>query len=54
MLVKYKEELTRPVEEAMDFMRKIESQLTLLSNGHARLITSGMFMIFKNDVYTFI
>ncbi|KAK9756520.1 hypothetical protein RND81_01G103500 [Saponaria officinalis] len=33
MLVKYKEELTRPVQEAMDFMRKIEAQLNILSNG---------------------
>ncbi|KAL8130564.1 hypothetical protein V2J09_019719 [Rumex salicifolius] len=40
MLVKYKEELTRPVQEAMEFMHRIESQLNLLSNGHARIINS--------------
>ncbi|XP_019457362.1 PREDICTED: homeotic protein knotted-1-like isoform X3 [Lupinus angustifolius] len=33
MLVKYREELTRPVQEAMHFMRKIETQLNLLCNG---------------------
>lgn len=33
MLVKYKEELTRPVQEAMDFLRKVESQLNSLTNG---------------------
>ncbi|XP_068656521.1 homeotic protein knotted-1-like [Aristolochia californica] len=33
MLVKYRKELTRPLQEAMDFMRRIESQLNCLSNG---------------------
>ncbi|XP_074263991.1 homeotic protein knotted-1 [Silene latifolia] len=33
MLVKYREELTRPVQEAMEFMRRIEAQLNMLSNG---------------------
>ncbi|KAE9599963.1 putative transcription factor Homeodomain-TALE-KNOX family [Lupinus albus] len=33
MLVKYREELTRPVQEAMNFMRKIENQLNMLCNG---------------------
>ncbi|KAK8957605.1 hypothetical protein KSP39_PZI000296 [Platanthera zijinensis] len=33
MLVKYKEQLTRPVQEAMDFLRKIESQLNSLTYG---------------------
>nr|AFI80899.1 homeodomain transcription factor KNI [Rosa canina] len=32
MLVKYREELTRPIQEAMDFMRKIETQLNMLGN----------------------
>ncbi|KAL8172079.1 hypothetical protein V2J09_023883 [Rumex salicifolius] len=40
MLVKYREELTRPVQEAMDFMRRIESQLHVLTNGRARVINS--------------
>ncbi|XP_076899543.1 homeobox protein knotted-1-like 2 [Bidens hawaiensis] len=31
MLIKYKEELTRPIQEAMEFMRRIESQLSTLS-----------------------
>lgn len=30
MLIKYKEELTRPIQEAMEFMRRIESQLSTL------------------------
>lgn len=33
MLVKYREELSRPLEEAMDFMRRIESQLNVLQTG---------------------
>uniref|UniRef100_A0A7N0ULD8 Uncharacterized protein n=1 Tax=Kalanchoe fedtschenkoi TaxID=63787 RepID=A0A7N0ULD8_KALFE len=33
MLVKYREELTRPLQEAMDFMRRIESQLNMLGAG---------------------
>nr|XP_043606521.1 homeotic protein knotted-1 [Erigeron canadensis] len=31
MLIKYKEELTRPIHEAMEFMRRIESQLSTLT-----------------------
>jgi hypothetical protein len=31
MLVKFKEELTRPLQEAMEFMRRVESQLNSLS-----------------------
>ncbi|PKA54231.1 Homeobox protein knotted-1-like 2 [Apostasia shenzhenica] len=33
MLVKYKEELTRPVQEAMNFLKKAESQLHSMTNG---------------------
>ncbi|KAG0464878.1 hypothetical protein HPP92_019042 [Vanilla planifolia] len=33
MLVKYKEELTRPVQEAMEFLKKVETQLNSLTNG---------------------
>ncbi|XP_057794277.1 homeotic protein knotted-1-like isoform X2 [Salvia miltiorrhiza] len=32
MLVKYREELTKPIHEAMEFMRRIEKQLNLLTN----------------------
>jgi hypothetical protein len=32
MMVKFREELTRPLQEAMKFMRRVESQLNLLSN----------------------
>ncbi|XP_059279513.1 homeotic protein knotted-1 isoform X3 [Lycium ferocissimum] len=32
MLVKYREELTRPLQEAMEFMRKIETQLNMLED----------------------
>ncbi|ONI33321.1 hypothetical protein PRUPE_1G416700 [Prunus persica] len=35
MLVKYREELTRPIQEAMDFMRRIETQLNMLGNNNA-------------------
>ncbi|KAK7853177.1 homeobox protein knotted-1-like 2 [Quercus suber] len=40
MLVKYREELTRPIQEAMDFMRRIESQLNMLGNGPVRVFSS--------------
>ncbi|KAE9588491.1 hypothetical protein Lal_00002889 [Lupinus albus] len=39
MLVKYREELTRPVQEAMDFMRRIETQLNMLCNGPVRIFS---------------
>ncbi|KAL6955138.1 hypothetical protein U1Q18_050059 [Sarracenia purpurea var. burkii] len=41
MLVKYREELTRPLQEAMAFMRRIETQLNVLNNGPVRINTSG-------------
>uniref|UniRef100_A0A1D1Y0S0 Homeotic protein knotted-1 n=1 Tax=Anthurium amnicola TaxID=1678845 RepID=A0A1D1Y0S0_9ARAE len=41
MLVKYREELTRPFQEAMDFLGKVESQLNALTNGSARLFSDG-------------
>lgn len=31
MLVKYREELTRPLQEAMEFLRRVETQLNTLS-----------------------
>ncbi|KAL5988329.1 hypothetical protein ACLOJK_036093 [Asimina triloba] len=37
MLVKYREELTRPIQEAMDFMKRIESQLNVLTNGSGEM-----------------
>ncbi|CDY34012.1 BnaC03g28030D [Brassica napus] len=43
MLVKYREELTRPIEEAMEYIRRIESQISMLcqdnnnSGGEAEL-----------------
>lgn len=40
MLVKYREELTRPVEEAMEFMRRIEAQLNVLSNGRVSVFST--------------
>ncbi|KAK7321615.1 hypothetical protein VNO77_32429 [Canavalia gladiata] len=39
MLVKYREELTRPIQEAMDFMRRIETQLNMLCNGPVRIFS---------------
>lgn len=41
MLVKYRDELSRPIQEAMDFMRRIETQLNILSNGAVRVFSSG-------------
>uniref|UniRef100_A0A803N2I1 Uncharacterized protein n=1 Tax=Chenopodium quinoa TaxID=63459 RepID=A0A803N2I1_CHEQI len=41
MLVKYREELTRPVQEAMDFMRRIEAQLNVLGNGRVSVFSTG-------------
>ncbi|KAE8657037.1 Homeobox protein knotted-1-like 1 [Hibiscus syriacus] len=40
MLVKYREELTRPIQEALDFMRRIEAQLNMLSNTSVRTFNS--------------
>ncbi|XP_039069885.1 homeobox protein knotted-1-like 2 [Hibiscus syriacus] len=40
MLVKYREELTRPMQEALDFMRRIEAQLNIVSNTPARIFNS--------------
>ncbi|KAH7848822.1 hypothetical protein Vadar_008571 [Vaccinium darrowii] len=41
MLVKYREELTRPLQEAMEFMRRIETQLNLLTNAPVRIFPSA-------------
>ncbi|GAU26942.1 hypothetical protein TSUD_06150 [Trifolium subterraneum] len=41
MLVKYREELTRPIQEAMDFMKRIETQLNTLCNGPLRIFPGG-------------
>ncbi|KAH7673641.1 Transcription factor MEIS1 and related HOX domain proteins protein [Dioscorea alata] len=41
MLVKYREELTRPIQEAMDFLKRIESQLNSISNGAATRFLSN-------------
>ena len=43
MLVKYREELTRPIQETLDFMRRIEAQLNMLSNDPVRIFNSGTF-----------
>ncbi|KAL3505026.1 hypothetical protein ACH5RR_034867 [Cinchona calisaya] len=40
MLVKYREELTRPIQEAMEFMRRVETQLNMLGNGSVRIFNS--------------
>ncbi|XP_019709942.1 homeotic protein knotted-1 isoform X2 [Elaeis guineensis] len=39
MLVKYREELTRPMQEAMDFLRRVESQFNSLTNGSFRILS---------------
>lgn len=41
MLLKYQEELTRPLQEAMDFMRRMEAQLNTLTNGAVHVFPSG-------------
>lgn len=41
MLGKYKEELTRPLQEATEFLKRVESQLSSLTNGTALLLSSG-------------
>lgn len=45
MLVKYREELTRPVQEAMDFMRRIEAQLNVISNGRVNVFSTGTIAV---------
>lgn len=40
MLVKYKNELTRPIQEAVEFMRRIEKQLNMLTNDPVRIFNS--------------
>ncbi|XP_040999006.1 homeobox protein knotted-1-like 2 [Juglans microcarpa x Juglans regia] len=40
MLVKYRDELSRPIQEAMDFMSRIETQLNMLCNGAVRILPS--------------
>ncbi|KNA15494.1 hypothetical protein SOVF_097790 [Spinacia oleracea] len=42
MLVKYREELTRPVQEAMDFMKRIEAQLNVIGNGRVTVFSTGI------------
>ena len=46
MLVKYREELTRPIDEAMEFLKRVEAQLDSISGGggsssSARLSLTG-------------
>ncbi|KAG9147158.1 hypothetical protein Leryth_005398 [Lithospermum erythrorhizon] len=41
MLVKYRDELTRPLQEAMEFMRRIETQLNMICDGNVRVFNSG-------------
>nr|XP_018682794.1 PREDICTED: homeobox protein rough sheath 1 isoform X1 [Musa acuminata subsp. malaccensis] len=41
MLIKYREELTRPLQEATDFLKKMESQFNALTNTSTRGIFSS-------------
>ncbi|KAF5942767.1 hypothetical protein HYC85_020409 [Camellia sinensis] len=41
MLVKYRQEITRPLQEAMEFTQRIETQLNMLNNGPLQIFTSG-------------
>ncbi|KAK4387635.1 Homeotic protein knotted-1 [Sesamum angolense] len=47
MLVKYREELTRPLQEAMEFMRRIETQLNMLTSDPVRIFNSGTSILFR-------
>ncbi|KAL8130992.1 hypothetical protein AgCh_007060 [Apium graveolens] len=40
MLVKYREEISRPLQEAMEFMQRIETQLNMLSTGPRQIFNS--------------
>nr|AEI17372.1 Knox-like protein 1 [Arabidopsis lyrata] len=40
MLVKYREELTRPIQEAMEFIRRIESQLIMLCQSPIHILNN--------------
>lgn len=40
MLVKYREELTRPIEEAMEYIRRIESQISMLCQGPIHILNN--------------
>jgi hypothetical protein len=47
MLAKYREELTRPIDEAMEFLKRVEAQLDSItggSHGSARLSLAGKAM----------
>ncbi|KAL6504293.1 hypothetical protein OROGR_026216 [Orobanche gracilis] len=51
MLVKYREELMRPLQEAMEFMRRVETQLNMLTTGPAaRIFNSGGYWDKYEDV----
>ena len=46
MLVKYREELTRPIDEAMEFLKRVEAQLDSIAgaaggSSAARLSLAG-------------
>ena len=48
MLVKYREELTRPIDEAMEFLKRVEAQLDSISGGgssSARFSLTGKIKI---------
>ncbi|KAI7730956.1 hypothetical protein M8C21_002543 [Ambrosia artemisiifolia] len=49
MLIKYKEELTRPIQEAMEFMRRIESQLSTLTISSSSSSPAGGRMFISPD-----
>ncbi|THU59289.1 hypothetical protein C4D60_Mb07t00550 [Musa balbisiana] len=51
MLIKYREELTRPLQEAMEFLRRVEAQLNSLSltDGSLRILSAGR----ANTSFTF-
>ncbi|KAK1405616.1 homeobox protein knotted-1-like 2 [Heracleum sosnowskyi] len=40
MLVKYREEISRPLQEAMEFMQRIETQLNMLTTGPRQIFNS--------------
>lgn len=54
MLLKYQKELTRPLQEAMDFMRRMEAQLNTLTNGAVHVFPSGNTDHLHNHTHKFI
>lgn len=51
MLVKYREELTRPIQEAMEFIRRIESQLSMLCQSPIHILNNPAGTCHQSHIY---